>query len=91
MMTDNFTEMVLRLASEKDTTAGKGAGRNFILSPQELISIVRSAVTSYTADQIRKAQVEVLREARDRMAVTNELNPLVFLDRMADELEGSKT
>ncbi len=45
----------------------------------------------YTADQIRKAQVEVLREARDRMAVTNELNPLVFLDRMADELEGSKT
>ena len=41
----------------------------------------------YTADQLREAQVKVLREARDRMAVTNELNPLAFLDRMADELE----
>ncbi len=49
-----------------------------------------SDVEYVRADQIRKAQVEVLREARDRMAVTNELNPLVFLDRMADELEGSK-
>jgi len=42
---------------------------------------------AYSADQLRQAKVEVLLEARGRMAVTNELNPLAFLDRMADELE----
>lgn len=41
----------------------------------------------YTADQLKAAQVKVLREARERMAVTRAPNPLHFLDDMADEIE----
>ena len=41
------------------------------------------------SDHLRAAQVSVLREARDRLAVTRETNPLLMLDCMADELEKS--
>lgn len=47
-----------------------------------------------TDDQLEtfyaKAQARVLRDARERMAVTNDMNPLHFLDRMAEKLEEGK-
>lgn len=49
---------------------------------------VKEALALPTDDTaLRQAKAKVLRDIRDKMAVTKETNPLIFLDLLADELE----